>query len=144
MKSGRFRIVTSLLATASLLAAYFAAEFHHQNSTTALARNLVTEASRSLLQSGNPARLVALVDEATNMPMPDVDFLSRFGELIAMDTPSGEIFVPPLLSEAPGTASFSMRAHFAFGTADIQAQMEYREGAWKLRSYLVTPGAGAM
>jgi len=144
MKSGRFRIVTSLLAAASLVAAYFAAEFYHQNSIRTLAQNLVTEASRSLLQGDNPDGFLALIDEATGMPMPDVDFLSRFGELIAIDPPSGETFVPPLLSEATGTASFNMRAHFAFGTADIEAQMVFRDGAWKLRSYQLIPGAGAM
>jgi len=144
MKSGRVRIVTTLFGAVALVATYFAAELHHQNRTSVLAQTLVTDASRSLLDGGDADAFVALLDETASVQMPDVAFLSRFGELLAMDNPSGETNVPPLFSAAPGTASFSMRAHFALGTADIQAQMEYRNGLWKLLSYELTPGPGVM
>ena len=79
-----------------------------------------------------------------NVAVPDVAFLSRFGDLIAMETPAGDIFVPPLFSSSPGTASLTLRASFAYGTADIQTQLSYREGEWRLLSYTLTPGAGVM
>ena len=39
MKTGIFRIVATLFAAVSLVAAYFAAEFYHENSASALARH---------------------------------------------------------------------------------------------------------
>lgn len=144
MKSGFSRILTTLVAVASLVAAYFAAEFYHQSSSSALAQSLVSESTRELLSGGDPRAIPALADTGANVAVPDVAFLSRFGDLIAMETPAGDIFVPPLFSSSPGTASLTLRASFAYGTADIQTQLSYREGEWRLLSYTLTPGAGVM
>lgn len=144
MKSGLFRILTTLAAVASLVAAYFAAEFYHQTSTSVLAQTFVSDATRELLAGGDPRAIQALADTGANVAIPDVAFLSGFGDLIAMETPAGDIFVPPLFSSTPGSASFTLRASFAYGTADIQTRLAYREGEWKLLAYTVTPGAGVM
>lgn len=144
MKSSSFRILTTLVAVVSLGAAYFAAEFYHQTSTSALAKTIVSDATGELLAGGDPRAIPALADTGANVAIPDVAFLTAFGDLIAMETPAGDIFVPPLLSSTPGSASFTLRASFAYGTADIQAQLVYREGEWKLLSYTLTPGAGVM
>lgn len=144
MKSGRLRIVTTLLTAASLVAVYFAAEFLHQTRSSALARDLVADASRVLLQEADPAALLALLEDPAAAALPDLEALQRFGDLLAMDQPSGEIVVPPLFSGAEGTASFSFRAHYAYGTADVNAQLGYRDGAWALLRYELIPGPGVM
>lgn len=144
MKTSRFRILSTLFAAGSLVAIYFAAEAWHVESTEALARTQIAAASTALLRDGNGDFLLALVDTPSDFAMPDLAFLSRFQELVAVDTPSGEIFVPPLFSATPGRAALSMRAHFARGTADIHAELEYREGQWHLLRYDLLPGRGVM
>jgi hypothetical protein len=144
LKTGIFRIVASLFAAVSLVAAYFAAEFYHETSTSALARNTLSDASRMLLEGGNPSAIPALAASGSTIPRPDVEFLREFGDLIAMEQPDGEVFVPPLFSSTPGNASLRLRASFAYGTADVAAQLSFRDGEWRLLSYTLTPGAGVM
>jgi len=144
MKTGLFRIGSTLFAAISLVAVYFAAESWHLNATSAQARDLVTTASTALLREGNRDVLISFVDSPSTFAMPDLEFLPRFQQLLAMDPPSGEISMPPLFSSTPGRASLGMRAHFSYGTADIQAELEYREGAWRLLRYELTPGLGVM
>ncbi len=144
MKTGLFRIASTLAAVASLVAGYFAIEFFHQTRTTAEARNLVTNITRSLLDGADAAPLLALVDDDLSLAPPDLTPLERFGELIVLEPAEGNIFVPPLFSGATGSASLQLRASFAYGIADVAAELEYREGDWRLRRYVLTPGRGVM
>ncbi len=144
MKTGLFRIASTLAAVASLVAGYFAIEFFHQTRTTAEARNLVTDITRSLLDGADSAPLLALADDDLSLVPPDLTPLERFGELIVLEPPKGDIFVPPLFSGVTGSASLQLRASFAYGIADVAAELEYREGDWRLRRYVLTPGRGVM
>lgn len=144
MKSGRFRILATLSVAASLVAAYFAAEFYHQTRTSALVETRVMNASRALLEGGDSGDFFAMPEDAAGSQAPDIAGLNRFGDLVAIDPLAGETFVPPLLSKLPGTANFTTRAHYARGTVDIRTQLEYTEGAWHLLSYELIPGPGVM
>lgn len=144
MKTGSFRILSTLAAVVFLVSGYFAAEFFHQTRTTALAHTLVTDITRSLLGDADPAPLLALTDETLPVSLPDLSTVERFGELIVMGQPSGNVFVPPLFSAASGSASLQLGASFAYGTADVSAELEYRQGRWHLRRYVLTPGPGVM
>jgi hypothetical protein len=144
VKTGLFRILSTLAAVVFLIAGYFAAEFFHQTRSTALAHSLVTDITQSLLGSADAAPLLALADDGINLSVPDLTPLERFGELIVMDAPTGAVFVPPLFSGVTGSASLQLRASFAYGTADVAAELEYRAGAWHLRNYVLTPGSGVM
>lgn len=144
MKTGLFRILSTLAAVILLVAGYFAAEFLHQARTTAMARSLVTEITQSLLGNADPAPLLALADGNSDVAAPDLSALARFGELIVLESPSGNVFVPPLFSAVTGSASLQLRASFAYGTADVSAELEYREGTWLLRQFVLTPGSGVM
>ncbi len=144
MKTGLFRIASTLAAVVFLIAGYFAVEFFHQTRTSALAHRLVTDITQSLLGSADPTPLLALTDAGLTPQVPDLTPVQRFGKLIVMDAPSGTVFVPPLFSGVTGSASLQLRASFAYGTADVAAKLEYREGEWHLRSYVLTPGPGVM
>jgi hypothetical protein len=88
VKTGLFRIASTLAAVASLVAGYFAIEFFHQTRTTAEARNLVTNITRSLLDGADAAPLLALVDDDLSLAPPDLTPLERFGELKALESPN--------------------------------------------------------
>jgi hypothetical protein len=142
VKSGPFRILSALAAAVFLVAGYFAPEFFHQTRTTAVAYDLMTNITTSLLADADLAPLLAVADDS--VAAPDLTALERFGELIVMDRPAGTVFVPPLFSTVTGSASLQLRASFAYGTADVTAELEYREGAWLVRNYVLTPGRGVM
>ncbi len=144
MKTGLFRTASTLAAVVFIVAGNFALEFFHQTRTTALARTLVTDITRSLLGSADSTPLLALADDDLKLAAPDLTPLERFGELIALEPPKGNIFVPPLFSAVTGNASLQLRASFAYGIADVSVELEYREGSWHLRQYVLTPGRGVM
>ena len=101
-------------------------------------------ASRALLEGGDAGDFFSSPDGTSGINAPDTAALGRFGTLVTIDPLAGETFVPPLLSELPGSASFSTRAHYTYGTVDIRTQLEYREGDWHLLSYELIPGPGVM
>ena len=52
--------------------------------------------------------------------------------------------MPPLFNGVTGSASLQLRASFAYGINDVAAELEYREGNWRLRRYVLTPVRGVM
>ena len=70
MKTGILRIVASLFAAVSLVAAYFAAECYHETRTSALARNTLSDTARTLLEGGNPGAMPKLKVTATAADAP--------------------------------------------------------------------------
>lgn len=126
----------------SLIAAYFAAEFYHRNSLQNELGNLLSSISIPLLGNGNPIPLFENMHEGSPPSNPDMSFIPRFLPLVVLDPFAGNITIAPLLSLEASQATLTSRAHYAMGTADIEAQLIHVEGRWQFTDYRVSAGPG--